>query len=135
MIIERQKMRKGSMHTRWVPLLQGLYLLVTALWPLLYMRSFISFTGPKTDIWLVKTVAMLLLPYAVFCFWTALVQRPVPQIISGCIMLMCVALAGVEFYYYANGVISPVYEIDAFLQILFATWWAFHFFRAPERDD
>lgn len=133
MIIERQKMRKGSMSTRWVPLIQGLYVLMTALWPLLYLENFIQVTGPKTDIWLVRAISFLLLPYAVFCFWTALVQRPVPQVLSGSMMLMGVSLAGVEFYYATHRVISTLYELDAVLQILFAVWWAFHFFRSADK--
>jgi len=135
MIIERQKMRKGKMRTRWIPLIQGFYFLITAVWPLIYLQSFIAVTGPKTDLWLVKTVGFLLLPYAVFCFWAALVQRPIPQVLSGSMMLLGVCLAGVEFYYYARGVISAVYEMDAVLQILFAAWWSFHFFGTPVRDD
>lgn len=126
-------MRKGGLRTRWVPLIQGLYILVTAIWPLLYLRSFMEVTGPKTDIWLVSTVSFLFLPYVIFCFWTALVLRPVPLVLSGSMILMGVSLAGVEFYYASHAVISPIYEVDAVLQILFAVWWAVHFFRSVER--
>lgn len=41
--------------------IQGLYLLFTALWALIDIDSFMRLTGPKTDIWLVKTVSVLLL--------------------------------------------------------------------------
>jgi hypothetical protein len=31
---------------------QGTYFLLTGVWPLLHMRSFLTVTGPKTDLWL-----------------------------------------------------------------------------------
>ena len=39
--------------------LQGLYYLVTGLWPLIHLASFEAVTGPKTDDWLVKMVGLL----------------------------------------------------------------------------
>lgn len=45
-----------------IPLLarsQGLYLLLSGLWPLVHYRSFETVTGPKADPWLVRTVAGL----------------------------------------------------------------------------
>lgn len=39
---------------------QGVYYLMTALWPFFSLRTFIAVTGPKTDVWLVKTVGSLL---------------------------------------------------------------------------
>ena len=38
---------------------QGSYFLLTGVWPLLHMRSFLAVTGPKTDLWLVETVGVL----------------------------------------------------------------------------
>ena len=38
---------------------QGLYLVLTGLWPLVHYRSFERVTGPKADTWLVQTVAGL----------------------------------------------------------------------------
>lgn len=38
---------------------QGLYLLLSGLWPLVHYRSFETVTGPKADPWLVRTVAGL----------------------------------------------------------------------------
>src|SRR5437762_14347268 len=40
---------------------QAAYYLLTALWPLVSIRSFMRVTGPKTDTWLVKTVSMMIL--------------------------------------------------------------------------
>jgi hypothetical protein len=50
----------------WV---QTIYYLLTAIWPLADIESFMLVTGRKTDIWLVKTVSVLLLA-VVFSFVT-----------------------------------------------------------------
>lgn len=50
-------------------LVQGIYTLLTALWALVDIKSFMEVTGPKTDVWLVKTVAVVLLPIAVCFLW------------------------------------------------------------------
>lgn len=38
---------------------QGLFYLITGIWPLLSINSFQKVTGPKFDLWLVKTVGAL----------------------------------------------------------------------------
>jgi cation transport ATPase len=42
------------------PVVQGVYYLITGIWPLLSMQSFEKISGPKTDVWLVKTLALLI---------------------------------------------------------------------------
>ncbi|SHL25073.1 hypothetical protein SAMN05444407_10372 [Chryseobacterium contaminans] len=51
------------------PLFQLLYYFATSLWPLVHIKSFLIITGDKTDIWLVKTVSILLLPYCLLLFY------------------------------------------------------------------
>ncbi|MFO7662805.1 MAG: hypothetical protein R6X18_09445 [Chloroflexota bacterium] len=41
-------------------LTQGIYYLITGIWPVAHMRSFERISGPKTDDWLVKTLGMVL---------------------------------------------------------------------------
>jgi hypothetical protein len=38
---------------------QGVYYLLTGVWPLPSIGSFQRVTGPKTDLWLVRTVGVL----------------------------------------------------------------------------
>lgn len=45
----------GVRLARWM----GWYYLMTGIWPLLHIRSFVWMTGPKTDRWLVKAVGGL----------------------------------------------------------------------------
>ena len=42
-----------------LPVAQGVYFLLTGIWPLLSMRTFEAVTGPKVDRRLVKTVGVL----------------------------------------------------------------------------
>lgn len=42
----------------WV---QGAYYIVTGMWPLLHIDSFQVVTGPKDNLWLVKTVGLFLI--------------------------------------------------------------------------
>ena len=42
-----------------LPVVQGVYFLLTGVWPLLSIRTFEAVTGPKVDRWLVKTVGLL----------------------------------------------------------------------------
>ena len=44
---------------RKLALIQGIFYVVTGLWPLIHMPSFLQVTGPKTDLWLVRTVGVL----------------------------------------------------------------------------
>jgi hypothetical protein len=43
-----------------IALVQGIYFFLTGVWPLISMRTFLRITGPKTDLWLVKTVGLIL---------------------------------------------------------------------------
>ena len=43
----------------WLARTHGAFNLAAGLWPLVHYRSFVGVTGPKTDKWLVQTVAGL----------------------------------------------------------------------------
>src|SRR5687768_15295175 len=74
--------------------LQTIYFLITAIWPLADIESFMKVTGPKTDIWLVKTVAVLLLAICInFIITLYLKAYQFPTLllaICSCILLMCI---------------------------------------------
>ena len=40
--------------------LQGIYWLLTGVWPFLHLPSFLWVTGPKEDLWLLYTVSILI---------------------------------------------------------------------------
>ena len=108
--------------------IQTLYYLITAAWALVDIKSFMEITGPKTDIWLVKTVSVLLLAIS-FCFLANLFikTKPWPVIIlaAGC----CIFLAFIDFYYAGKQTISAVYFLDGIAQILLLLAWLFVIFK------
>jgi hypothetical protein len=96
---------------------QALYYGVTGLWPFVHLRSFLAITGPKNDIWLVKTVAALLGVIASFLGLTA-VRR---QDDDATLLLSAgsaFVLAGVDVVYVARRRVSQVYLYDAVAQVL-----------------
>jgi hypothetical protein len=105
----------------WV---QGIYILVTATWPIVDIKSFMMVTGYKTDVWLVKTVGALLIPVAV-CLMSFLFipTDKRPAFILG--SLTCIAFICIDFYYALTDVISNIYMADGFLQIGFLLIWIF----------
>lgn len=53
--------KQGTLDERVMMRAQGAFNMVNGLWPLLHLRSFETVFGRKTDHWLVRTVAGLLL--------------------------------------------------------------------------
>src|SRR4051794_25656770 len=49
----------SSMPAVYLAIAQSAYFLLTGLWPIVHLRSFLKVTGPKRDLWLVKTVGVL----------------------------------------------------------------------------
>jgi hypothetical protein len=106
-----------------VALAQGLFYAATGLWPLVHMRSFLWVTGPKTDLWLVKTVGVIVLVVGcvlLLAAGRAAVSPEVALLATGC----AAALAGVDFVYVAKRAIGPVYLLDAAAEIGLIAWWA-----------
>jgi hypothetical protein len=103
---------------RVIAVTQGLYFFVTGVWPLLDIESFQLVTGPKRDIWLVKTVGVL-----VAVIGAVLVLAGAGGEITSPILLLAVgsaaALATVDVNYVAKRVIPPIYLLDALLEVGF----------------
>jgi hypothetical protein len=54
--------------------IQGLYYLLSGLWPLLHLDSFIAITGPKTDLWMVYLLDTLI-EVILLLFWIMALYR------------------------------------------------------------
>jgi hypothetical protein len=116
--VARRKVYKALL---WI---RGGYTFLTALWGLVDIDSFMVITGPKTDIWLVKTVTVLLLPISL-CFFYALFFKTDERLISILGMLTSLALACIDFYYTANKTIRWVYAVDGVLEMIFCIAWIY----------
>ena len=104
--------------------IQGLYTLLTALWGLIDIDSFMAVTGPKNDIWLVKTVSVVLLAIAATLITYLFIQGdPLPAMVLG--LLTSAGLATIDFYYSGRKVISPVYALDGIAEVVFALVWVY----------
>ncbi len=105
----------------WV---QGIYSLITALWGLIDIDSFMAVTGHKADIWLVKTVSVILvavsLSLIINIFYPA---HPLPIITLGA--LNSLGLAFIDFYYALNNTIFKVYMLDGVAELIFFITWIY----------
>jgi len=110
-----------------VAFVQGIYFFVTGIWPLFSMSTFLKVTGPKTDLWLVKTVGVILSVIGLVLAFASRVHE-----VNLSIALLAIGsslgLALVEFIYVAKRVISPIYLGDAFIELALIAWWALDIF-------
>jgi hypothetical protein len=99
-----------------VHLVQGIYYAVTGAWPLFSIRTFQVVTGPKTDLWLVRTVGILVLVIG------AAILDGVCKPKSDQLILACgsaIGLTAIDVIYVHLRIISKIYLVDAVLQITF----------------
>jgi hypothetical protein len=105
-----------------VALAQGAYFTATGLWPLLHMRSFLAVTGPKTDLWLVKTVGALIAVAGGTIAVAALRDRVTPEVrmLAGG---TAAALGAVDVVYTAQRRIPPIYLLDGAIEAAIVAFW------------
>jgi hypothetical protein len=108
--------------------IQGLYFLLPSIWPLLHMPSFLVVTGPKTDLWLVRTVAILLTVISL-TFLTAAYRKQYQPAIGVLALGSAAGMAGVDLYYALNDRIWDTYLIDAAGEVLFLLAWILYFLK------
>lgn len=116
----------------WLLVIQSAYALLTAVWPIVHIQSFMEVTGYKTDVWLVKTVGALLIPVAVTMLSFLYFQSDRRQAaLLG--MTTAVAFASIDFYYALTDVISDVYLGDGVVQLIFLASWLYFLNRNKEQ--
>jgi len=103
---------------------QGGYFLLTGLWPLLSIKTFQLVTGPKTDLWLVKTVGVVVAAIGATLIMAGSRRQQAPEIpLLG--ISSAAALGGIDLVYVAKGRIARVYLLDALAEAgLIACWLA-----------
>jgi hypothetical protein len=96
---------------------------VTGLWPLLHIQSFLKVTGPKTDVWLVKTLGVL-----ISVIGAVLGMAGVQQSVTREIALLgggsAAGLTAIEVIYVARRRIAPVYLLDALAELALLIGWS-----------
>lgn len=100
---------------------QGIYFLITGLWPLIHMESFLAITGPKEDLWLVETVGVLVIAIGVALLFARPDPFPIPIVLMAIVSTS--GLAAIEVIYVTREVILPVYLADAAIQVIIVIAW------------
>jgi energy-converting hydrogenase Eha subunit E len=108
--------------------LQAAYYIITGIWPLLSINSFMDITGPKTDIWLVKTVGLLITAIGVTILFAAYNKRiSVEIIILAVLAILC--LTAIDIYYSFTDVISNIYLLDVLPEVFLLLFWMIGIYR------
>ncbi|MDP8951128.1 MAG: hypothetical protein M3N18_02625 [Actinomycetota bacterium] len=123
----KQRGAEGSGATglfAYLSVAQGLYYVATALWSLFSIGTFQKVTGPKTDIWLVKTVGVLVAAIGGALGVAGYRRMETPEIVllgAG----SAAGLAGIDAYYAGKRRISAVYGLDALAELVFLGCWIY----------
>lgn len=122
MVEKSPSIHTGRLLSRHIALMQGGYYLISGIWPLMNMSAFQAVTGPKTDLWLVRTVGLLLIVVGAVLILAAVRGRIDLQItVLG--SATAAALLGIELTFVFDGTISAVYLVDALLELIFVVGW------------
>ena len=104
--------------------LQGIYYAATGLWGLFDLDTFEWVTGAKTDDWLVKTVAALVLAIGISLLIASRRSSPGPE--SAFLGLSsALGLLSIDAYYVRTADISAIYLADACVEAAIAIGWSF----------
>ncbi len=103
---------------------QAFYYFITGIWPLINDRTFQKITGPKVDVWLVKTVGILVAVIGAVVGLAARRQKITPEIalLAGG---SAAGLTAIDIIYVARKRISPIYLLDALGELVFIAGWVF----------
>lgn len=104
-----------------VPLAQGVFYVVSGLWPIVHLPSFEAVTGPKRDGWLVRTMGGLIAAVGATLIASAFERPRASARVLG--VASALALGGGAAYYAARGRISKIYFADAAVEGLIAATW------------
>lgn len=113
---------RAALRSLPVAVLQAAYYAISGSWPLVSYRTFELVTGRKREPWLVKTVGLITLAIAATLAIHGRGERDAGMRTLG--ISSGLAYAGVDVWY--AGVrrrISPVYLLDALVEIAFVGVW------------
>ena len=112
---------------------QGIYFLVTGLWPIVHLTSFMAVTGPKSDHWLVRTIGALIMAIAIPLLIAA-VKKEINFSLITMAILSAIGLTIIDIYYVSVKVISPIYLADAIAETLIIIGWILILIFSPKAN-
>jgi hypothetical protein len=105
----------------WLIALQGGYYVLTGVWPLVHMSSFVQVTGPKQDYWLVRMVGALAV--AIGLALLAALRSPFQASTAVLAIGSALAFLAIDVVYVKKKVIGPIYLGDAAAELLLIVGW------------
>src|SRR4051812_12945663 len=102
---------------------QGIYFLITGIWPLVSIRTFEAVTGPKTDDWLVKTVGVQVAVVGAVLLLAGCRGRVAPEV-AFLAVGSSLGLTAIDLWYVARRVISRIYLLDAAVELILVGLWS-----------
>ncbi|HEU4405057.1 MAG TPA: hypothetical protein VFS43_07175 [Polyangiaceae bacterium] len=115
--------RGGADASRAVAGVQAGFYAATGLWPVVSPGTFQAVTGPKREVWLVKTTGLLITAVGAALAVGARRPRVSPETATLGVASAAV-LAAVDLVYVARRRISPVYLLDAVAELALVGAWA-----------
>jgi hypothetical protein len=106
-----------------VALLHGAYWALTGVWPLVHMASFLAVSGPKHDLWLVRTLGVLIGVVGVTLLLAGWRRRVTPEIVVLAVG-GALGLTAIDVVYSLKGVIWKTYLLDAAAEVVLVLLWA-----------
>lgn len=118
----RRKTTPAHDRAALVWIVQGGYYVTTGVWSLVGIRSFQQITGPKDDVWLVKTVGVIVTVIGGVLISAGLRRERAPEMVALSIG-SATALGGVSAWYSLRGRISKVYLLDTVAEAVLVGLW------------
>jgi hypothetical protein len=104
-------------------LAQGIYYVITGLWPIIHMRSFGAVTGRKRDSWLAQANGALIAAVGVALLVGARAKgKPLPAH-KALGVASAAALGGSDAIFVAKGRIPRIYAVDAVAEAALIGLW------------
>ena len=113
----------------WLAFVQGIYFLITGVWPLVSIDTFQRVTGPKTDLWLVNTVGILIGVIGFGLIAWALTNHVTLDVVVFAIG-SAAGLGTIDVFYSLRGVIAKIYLADAVIEAVIVLAWIVAFLLA-----
>jgi hypothetical protein len=117
-------MKKIQQQALIISLMQGVYLLVAALWPLLDLESFLRITGIETDSWLLRITGVFMVAVSITLIASYYFQEH-SWIVSTLAMICAAGTFYIDTFYYMNSELSlRLYTVDVIVQLFFVMTWS-----------
>lgn len=110
-----------------IAIVQGIFFFLTGVWPLVSIGTFQAVTGPKTDLWLVKTVGILIAVIGLVLAAAGFRDNVTAEIVFLAVGSSA-SLMAVDVVYSLKGIISKIYLADAILELIIIAAWVIAIF-------